>query len=127
MTNCHHANVHMAIFYNGAIEPTRFADWVKTQMKHKQNVNQVMKHLTKRMTPPPKAFWLPPCSLRTMLRLALRSLRLEPFCLLAFLFLSFLIARYISTSYKLLLFDSIQKICLKMAKIKMAKIESYQS
>jgi len=74
MTNCHHANVHMAIFYNGAIEPTRFADWVKTQMKHKQNVNQVMKHLTKRMTPPPKAFWLPPCSLRTMLRLALRSL-----------------------------------------------------
>merc|ERR1719270_2354364 len=33
-----------------------------------------MKHLTKRMTPPPKAFWLPPCSLRTMLRLALRSL-----------------------------------------------------
>ena len=117
MTNCHHANVHMAIFYNGAIEPTRFADWVKTQMKHKQNVNQVMKHLTKRMTPPPKAFWLPPCSLRTMLRLALRSLRLEPFCLLAFLFLSFLIARYISTSYKLLLFDSIQKICLKMAKI----------
>jgi len=74
MTNCHHANVHMAIFYNGAIEPTRFADWVKTQMKFKQNVNQVMKHLTKRMTPPPKAFWLPPCSLRTMLRLALRSL-----------------------------------------------------
>ena len=45
MTNCHHANVHMAIFYNGAIEPTRFADWVKTQMKFKQNVNQVMKHL----------------------------------------------------------------------------------
>jgi hypothetical protein len=84
MTNCHHANVHMAIFYNGAIEPTRFADWVKTQMKHKQNVNQVMKHLTKRMTPPPKAFWLPPCSLRTMLRLALRSLRLESCCLLAF-------------------------------------------
>jgi len=74
MTNCHHANVHMAIFYNGAIEPTRFADWVKAQMKLKQNVNQVMKHLTKRMTPPPKAFWLPPCSLRTMLRLALRSL-----------------------------------------------------
>ena len=84
MTNCHHANVHMAIFYNGAIEPTRFADWVKTQMKQKQNVNQVMKHLTKRMTPPPKAFWLPPCSLRTMLRLALRSLRLESCCLLAF-------------------------------------------
>ena len=83
-----HANVHMAIFYNGAIEPTRFADWVKTQMKHKQNVNQVMKHLTKRMTPPPKAFWLPPCSLRTMLRLALRSLRLKLRCLLAFFFFS---------------------------------------
>lgn len=74
LTHCHHANVHFAIFYNGTIEPSRFDHWVATQLKVKQNVNQVIKHLTKRMTPPPKAFWVPPCGVRTMLRLALRSL-----------------------------------------------------
>lgn len=76
-TNCHHANLHMAVFFNGTIEPSRFNDWVKAQLKLKANVNQVMKHLTKRMTPPPKAFWVPPCGVRTMLRLALRSLNVN--------------------------------------------------
>jgi hypothetical protein len=72
--NCHHANVHLAIFYNGALEAGRFQDWVATQLKLKENVENVMKHLTKRMKPPPKAFWVPPCGVRTMLRLALRSM-----------------------------------------------------
>ena len=71
---CHQANVHMAIFYNGAKEADRFPAWVQGQIKIKQNVNQVIKHLTKRMTPPPKAFWVPPCGLNTMLRLAIKSL-----------------------------------------------------
>ena len=71
---CHEANVHMAIFYNGATEADRFPAWVQTQMKYKHHVNQVMKHLQKRMTPPPKAFWVPPSGLTTMLRLAIKSL-----------------------------------------------------
>ena len=73
-TNCHQANVHLAVFLNGSLEASRFKDWVKNQMAIKSNVNQVLKHLTKRMTPPPKVFWVPPCSLRLILRLAIRSL-----------------------------------------------------
>ena len=73
-TNCHHANVHLAVFLNGALEASRFQNWVQDQMKTKANVNQVLKHLTKRMTPPPKVFWVPPCSVKLMLRLAIRSL-----------------------------------------------------
>lgn len=57
-STCHQANVHMAIFYNGAKEAERFPAWVQDQIKIKQHVNQVIKHLTKRMTPPPKAFWV---------------------------------------------------------------------
>ena len=53
-SNCRQANVHLAIFYNGAIEPERFPTWVHSQLKRKQHVKQVLKHLTKRMTPPPK-------------------------------------------------------------------------
>ena len=73
-TNCHQANVHLAVFLNGSLEASRFKDWVKNQITIKSNVNQVLKHLTKRMTPPPKVFWVPPCSLRLILRLAIRSL-----------------------------------------------------
>ena len=73
-TNCHHANVHLAVFLNGALEASRFQKWVQDQMKIKANVNQVLKHLTKRMTPPPKVFWVPPCSVKLLLRLAIRSL-----------------------------------------------------
>ena len=54
LSNCRQANVHLAVFYNGANEPERFQEWVQAQLKLKQRVTQVMKHLTKRMTPPPK-------------------------------------------------------------------------
>ena len=47
-TNCHHANVHLAVFLNGALEASRFQNWVQDQMKTKANVNQVLKHLTKK-------------------------------------------------------------------------------
>ena len=40
----------------------------------KAKSKNVMRHLAARGTPPPKAFWVPPCALHTMLRLALRAL-----------------------------------------------------
>jgi len=68
------ANVHMAIFVNGALEPARFDDWVSEQNKVKQNVRNILKHLNKRGTPPPKVWWVPPTCVRSVLRLALRHL-----------------------------------------------------
>jgi hypothetical protein len=68
------ANVHMAIFVNGALEPARFDDWVTEQMKIRQNVRNILKHLNKRGTPPPKVWWVPPTGVRSVLRLALRHL-----------------------------------------------------
>ena len=38
-TNCHQANVHLAVFLNGSLEASRFKDWVKNQMAIKSNVN----------------------------------------------------------------------------------------
>lgn len=48
------ANIHTATFLGGALEPTKFDDWVSAQLKVKQNVRNVLRHLNKRGTPPPK-------------------------------------------------------------------------
>lgn len=70
------ANIHTAIFINGALEPDRFDDWVAEQLKIKQNVKNILKHLNKRGTPPPKVWWVPPTGIRSVLRLALRHLNI---------------------------------------------------
>ena len=57
-----------------AIPFFRFKDWTKVQKDFKAKSKNVMRHLATRGTPPPKAFWVPPCALHTMLRLALRAL-----------------------------------------------------
>ena len=50
------SNVQMAIFFNGALEPERFAEWRARQLHLRNNVRQVLKHIHKRATPPPKAW-----------------------------------------------------------------------
>ena len=70
----HQSNVHLAVFFNGAIEPTRFKEWIKLQAQSKSRVKQALRHISKRGTPPPKAFWVPPSTIHTMLRLGLRSM-----------------------------------------------------
>ena len=74
------ANIHTATFLNGCLEPTRFLDWVTGQLKLKQNVRNVLRHLHKRGTPPPKVWWVPPTGIRSVVRLALRHLGLPVMC-----------------------------------------------
>jgi len=74
------ANIHTATFLNGCLEPTRFQDWVTGQLKLKQNVRNVLRHLHKRGTPPPKVWWVPPTGIRSVVRLALRHLGLPVMC-----------------------------------------------
>ena len=50
------SNVQMAIFFNGALEPERFGEWRARQLHLRNNVRQVLKHVHKRATPPPKAW-----------------------------------------------------------------------
>ena len=52
----------------------RFKEWTKQQKVLKARSKNVMRHLAMRGTPPPKAIWVPPTALHTMLRLALRTL-----------------------------------------------------
>lgn len=78
------ANIHVATFLDGTQETTRREEWVAAQLKNRQNVkqvqapylapshHQVLRHVSKRGTPPPKVWWLAPCGLRSVLRLALR-------------------------------------------------------
>ena len=47
---------------------------MKLQAQNKSHVKQALRHISKRGTPPPKAFWVPPSTIHTMLRLGLRSL-----------------------------------------------------
>ncbi len=74
VSTLHRHNVQLAFFFNGALEPDRFLEWRRAQLALKENSAKVLKHISKRGTPPPKAWWLPPCALHSMLRLALKTL-----------------------------------------------------
>ena len=74
LTTLQQSNVQLAIFLNGSLEADRFQDWRSSQMHLKDNVRKVLRHVHKRGTPPPKAWWVPPCAIQTLLRYALRTL-----------------------------------------------------
>lgn len=72
----HAHNLHLAVFFNGALEPPRMHEWVRNQLAARSNIYQVLRHLHTKGTPPPKVWWVPPSTLRTALRLALRHLKI---------------------------------------------------
>lgn len=72
----HAHNLHLAVFFNGSLEPPRMHEWVRNQLAARSNIYQVLRHLHTKGTPPPKVWWVPPSTLRTALRLALRHLKI---------------------------------------------------
>ncbi|XP_012257994.2 constitutive coactivator of PPAR-gamma-like protein 1 homolog isoform X2 [Athalia rosae] len=68
------SGVELAVFFNGSLESTRRVDWIQHQLEVRIKVNNVLKHITTKGTPPPKIWWTPPVCLRTSLRMALRHL-----------------------------------------------------
>lgn len=64
--------VELAVFFNGSLEPSRRQEWIQNQLKVRLKVNNVLKHITTKGTPPPKVWWTPPVCLRTSLRMAFR-------------------------------------------------------
>ncbi|XP_071442772.1 constitutive coactivator of PPAR-gamma-like protein 1 homolog [Hetaerina americana] len=74
------SNVELAVFFNGSLEPQRMNEWIAAQQAVRRNVNQVLKHINTKGTPPPKIWWVPPVCLRTCLRMALRHLSVSVVC-----------------------------------------------
>ncbi|KAL0276882.1 UNVERIFIED_CONTAM: hypothetical protein PYX00_004350 [Menopon gallinae] len=69
---CQNGNIELTVAFNGALEPQRFHEWAKKQLKNKSKANLVLQHLQNKGTPPPKVWWIAPVCLITSLRMALR-------------------------------------------------------
>uniref|UniRef100_A0A1B6BZX8 Constitutive coactivator of PPAR-gamma-like protein 1 homolog n=1 Tax=Clastoptera arizonana TaxID=38151 RepID=A0A1B6BZX8_9HEMI len=74
------SNIDLVVFFNGCTEPQRMEEWIMLQQKTRLKVNQVLKHITTKGTPPPKVWWTSPVCLRTALRMVLRHLQVSVVC-----------------------------------------------
>lgn len=74
------SGVELVVFFNGCNEAARRTEWIQNQLKMRLKVNNVLKHITTKGTPPPKIWWTPPVCLRTGLRMALRHLKVTVMC-----------------------------------------------
>ncbi|KAK0085742.1 hypothetical protein PV325_004479 [Microctonus aethiopoides] len=74
------SGVELAVFFNGCNEAPRRSEWIQHQLETRVKVNNVLKHITTKGTPPPKIWWTPPVCLRTGLRMALRHLKISVMC-----------------------------------------------
>uniref|UniRef100_T1INJ6 Constitutive coactivator of PPAR-gamma-like protein 1 n=1 Tax=Strigamia maritima TaxID=126957 RepID=T1INJ6_STRMM len=73
-------NMELAVFFNGSLETQRMNEWIELQQKERKKMNQVLKHVNTKGTPPPKVWWAPPICLTTCLRMALRHLNITVLC-----------------------------------------------
>ena len=73
-------NMELAVYFSGALELERMRDWVEQQYGQRRRINQALKHLSVKATPPPKVWWTAPACLRTALRMALRHLKVQVLC-----------------------------------------------
>lgn len=70
----HQNNVEMAVFLDGSSDEINKNEWIKKQLQDRQKINAILKHIATKGTPPPKIWWIPPVGLRSVLRMALRTL-----------------------------------------------------
>ena len=77
---CHAANLELIVFFNGALEGHRRHEWGQQQAQRKRNINDVLRHIQHKATPPPKVWWVAPACLRTCLRLTLRQMGVSIAC-----------------------------------------------
>lgn len=66
-------NIEMVVFFNGSLEKERIQCWSREQMVAKGNVRNVLNHVQKKGSPPPRAWFTPPVCLDHCLRLALQD------------------------------------------------------
>ena len=73
MDACAAAHMELVVYFNGSFECSRIQEWFTHQMQVRKNASQVLKHISNKATPPPKVWWIPPVTLRSSLRMALRQ------------------------------------------------------
>ena len=73
-------NMELAVYFSGALELARMREWVEQQYGQRRHINQALKHVALKGTPPPKVWWTAPACLRTALRMALRHLKVQVLC-----------------------------------------------
>ncbi|CAB4066574.1 unnamed protein product [Lepeophtheirus salmonis] len=73
-------HVLLAVCLNGSHEPKRFKEWVRRQEQMKDNANKIFRRLKKSGLAPPASWWVPPCGLKSVLRLGLATLNTPAFC-----------------------------------------------
>ncbi|XP_043207106.1 constitutive coactivator of PPAR-gamma-like protein 1 isoform X2 [Amphibalanus amphitrite] len=73
-------NMELAVYFSGALELPRMREWVGRQYNQRRDINQALKHVALKATPPPKVWWTAPACLRTALRMALRHLKVQVLC-----------------------------------------------
>ncbi|XP_069703261.1 constitutive coactivator of PPAR-gamma-like protein 1 homolog isoform X1 [Periplaneta americana] len=74
------SHIELAVFFNGCLEQQRMGEWIASQQEVRKKINQVLKHINTKGTPPPKVWWTAPVCLRTCLRMALRHLSVSVLC-----------------------------------------------
>ena len=77
---CLSAHMELLFYFNGAFESSRHDEWFAQQQQIRRNASNVMKHIANKGTPPPKVWWIPPVTLRTGLRMALRQYGIPVAC-----------------------------------------------
>lgn len=77
VNSLHVSNIELTVFFNGCPQGQRSREWVEDQLKARNRISMVLRHLANKGTPPPKVWWTPPSCLRPTLRMVLRNLNVS--------------------------------------------------
>uniref|UniRef100_A0A914UT71 Constitutive coactivator of PPAR-gamma-like protein 1 n=1 Tax=Plectus sambesii TaxID=2011161 RepID=A0A914UT71_9BILA len=72
-------NVSLVVVFDGSLNHDRDAEWKRLEADCAERSKQIMQHIRRRHTPPPKSLWIPPTGLRSFLRLALMQIGITVF------------------------------------------------
>lgn len=70
----HSSGVDMTVYFDGTADEARMSEYIEKQLANREKIAAVLKHITTKGTPPPKIWWIPPCALSSVLRMAYRTL-----------------------------------------------------
>lgn len=71
---CSRCNIEATVFFNGVSVRERYSQWCENQLSCSRRIQDIVRLIKTRAFHPPKALWVAPCSLTSMLRLALNHI-----------------------------------------------------
>lgn len=73
------SRIYVAVFFDGALQKERFGEYVSCETTKSDKISQILRHIRRRKTPPPKVLWMSPAGLKSALKFALRHLNIPVF------------------------------------------------